>query len=238
MTAVPAVARPAPTASPNSRRLDALNALVAGGQTGFGAFIAVHLTAQAWTQGDIGQALAVGTVVAMASQVPAGALVDRMRSKRFAVALGATAIGASALLFAATAARLPVLGAEVLHGFASCMIGPAIAAISLQRAGHGGLGERLGRNARYASLGSAAAALALGGIGAWLPGGAVFWATAAMMAAGLGVAVTMPDGPAAAARAGTPPPVRVRTCSTAAGLRRLHRRLPPRQRRHAAAGSR
>ena len=199
-----------PVQPSSPRSLDALNALVAGGQTGFGAFIAVHLTAQAWTQGDIGQALAVGTVVAMASQVPAGALVDRMRSKRLAVALGAAAVAGSALLFAVTSARLPVLGAEVLHGFASCMIGPAIAAISLQRAGHGGLGERLGRNARYASLGSAAAALAFGGIGTWLPGGAVFWATAAIMVAGLGVALAMPDGPAAANRAGAPLAVRPR----------------------------
>lgn len=183
--------------SGGTKTLDALNALVAGGQTGFGAFIAVHLTAQAWTQGDIGEALAVGTVAAMVSQVPAGALVDRMRSKRLAIAIGAAAIAASALLFAVTAARLPVLLAEVLHGFASCMITPAIAAISLQFTGHARLGERLGRNARFASLGSAAAALALGGIGTWVSGGAVFWATAAMMAAGLAVAVASPSGYAA-----------------------------------------
>jgi MFS family permease len=187
-----AAMRPAGT-----KTLDALNALVAGGQTGFGAFIAVHLTAQAWTQGDIGEALAVGTVAAMISQIPAGALVDWMRSKRLAIAAGAAAIAVSALLFAVTSARLPVLLAEVLHGFASCMIGPAIAAISLQFAGNARLGERLGRNARFASLGSAAAALALGGIGTWVSGDAVFWATAAMMAAGLAVAVVSRDGYAA-----------------------------------------
>ena len=187
-----AAVRPAGT-----KTLDALNALVAGGQTGFGAFIAVHLTAQAWTQGDIGEALAVGTVAAMASQIPAGALVDWMRSKRLAIAVGAAAIAVSALLFAVTSARLPVLIAEVLHGFASCMIGPAIAAISLQFTGHARLGERLGRNARFASLGSAAAALALGGIGTWVSGDAVFWATAAMMTAGLIVAVVSRSGYAA-----------------------------------------
>ena len=192
--------------------LDALNALVAGGQTGFGAFIAVYLTSQAWTQGDIGEALAVGTVVGMVSQVPAGALVDRMRSKRLAIALGAAAVAASALLFAVTAARLPVLLAEVLHGFASCMVTPAIAAVSLQIAGHARLGERLGRNARFASLGSAFAALALGGIGTWVSGGAVFWATAAMMAAGLGVVLASPSGRASLpVRAERPAPVRLRT---------------------------
>ncbi len=192
-------------------RLDALNALVAGGQTGFGAFIAVHLTAQAWTQGDIGQALAAGTIAGMASQIPAGALVDRMRSKRLAVALGAAAVAASALLFAATGARLAVLAAEVLHGFASCMIGPAIAAISLGLAGHAGLGDRLGRNARFASLGSAGAALALGGLGTWVSGGSVFWATAGIMGVGLAVALAVPGAPPLATAATAAPVPRLRT---------------------------
>ena len=179
-----------------ARGLDALNALVAGSQTGFGAFIAVYLTSQAWTQGAIGQALSVGTIAAMLSQVPAGALVDRMRSKRLAVLAGGAAVALSALLFAATPARLPVLLAEVLHGFASCMIGPAIAAMSLQLVGHAGLGARLGRNARFASIGSAAAALVLGGIGTWVSSRSVFWATAGMMAVGLLSLRLVPPGPA------------------------------------------
>ena len=179
-----------------TRGLDALNALVAGSQTGFGAFIAVYLTSQAWTQGAIGQALSVGTIAAMLSQVPAGALVDRMRSKRLAVLAGGAAVALSALLFAATPARLPVLLAEVLHGFASCMIGPAIAAMSLQLVGHAGLGARLGRNARFASIGSAAAALVLGGIGTWVSSRSVFWATAGMMAVGLLSLRLVPPGPA------------------------------------------
>ncbi len=179
-----------------TRGLDALNALVAGSQTGFGAFIAVYLTSQAWTQGAIGQALSVGTIAAMLSQVPAGALVDRMRSKRLAVLAGGAAVALSALLFAAMPARLPVLLAEVLHGFASCMIGPAIAAMSLQLVGHAGLGARLGRNARFASIGSAAAALVLGGIGTWVSSRSVFWATAGMMAVGLLSLRLVPPGPA------------------------------------------
>ncbi len=165
----------------SARGLDALNALVASSQTGFGAFIAVYLTAQAWTQADIGQALSLGTIVAMLSQLPAGALVDAMRSKRLAVALGGIAVALSALLFAVSSAWLSVLGAEILHGFASCMIGPAIAAVSLELAGRGGLGVRLGRNARYASIGSAVAAVVLGAIGTYVSGAGVFWATAVLM---------------------------------------------------------
>ena len=178
----------------SGRGLDALNALVASSQTGFGAFIAVYLTSRAWTQADIGQALSVGTVAAMLSQVPAGALVDRMRSKRLAVAAGGAAVAASALLFAATPARLPVMLAEVLHGFASCMIGPGIAAMSLQLAGQAGMGARLGRNSRFASVGSAVAALVLGGIGTWVSSRSVFWATAGLMAVGLLTLVALPSG--------------------------------------------
>ncbi len=169
----------------SSRGLDALNALVASSQTGFGAFIAVYLTSQAWTQTNIGQALSLGTIVAMLSQLPAGALVDAMRSKRLAIAVGGIAVALSALLFAVSSTWLSVLWAEVLHGFASCMIGPAIAAVSLELVGRHGLGVRLGRNARYASIGSAAAAVILGAIGTYISGGGVFWATAALMALGL-----------------------------------------------------
>jgi len=168
-----------------SRGLDALNALVASSQTGFGAFIAVYLTAQAWTQADIGKALSIGTIAAMLSQLPAGALVDAMRSKRLAIAVGGIAVALSALLFAASSAGIAVLWAEVLHGFASCMIGPAIAAVSLELVGRNGLGVRLGRNARFASIGSAVAAVILGAIGTYVSGAGVFWATAALMALGL-----------------------------------------------------
>jgi len=167
------------------RGLDTLNALVASSQTGFGAFIAVHLTTQAWTQAAIGQALSIGTIAAMLSQLPAGALVDAMRSKRLAIAVGGIAVAVSALLFAVSAAPAAVFGAEVLHGFASCMIGPAIAAVSLELGGRAGLGIRLGRNARFASIGSAVAAVILGGIGTYVSGAAVFWATAVLMALGL-----------------------------------------------------
>jgi len=184
----------------SARGLDALNALVASSQTGFGAFIAVYLTAQAWTQADIGQALSLGTVVAMLSQLPAGALVDAMRSKRFAVALGGIAVALSALLFALSPAWLSVMGAEILHGFASCIIGPAIAAVSLELVGRARLGVRLGQNARYSSIGSAVAAVVLGAIGTYVSGAGVFWATAVLMALGL---LTLRSLPPPAAEPGT-----------------------------------
>ena len=63
------------------RSLDLLNLFVANIQTGFGPFVAVYLTTQGWTETAIGFALSLGTLTAMASQLPAGALVDAARSK-------------------------------------------------------------------------------------------------------------------------------------------------------------
>jgi predicted MFS family arabinose efflux permease len=67
-----------------------------------------------------------------------------------------------------------------LHAFASCVLTPAIAAISLHLVGHQALGERLGRNARYASIGNGLAAAVMGATGALLSSRAVFVLTAAL----------------------------------------------------------
>lgn len=161
--------------------LDAFNALVASVQTGFGPFVAVYLASEAWTQGDIGEALSIGTLAGMLSQVPGGAAVDAIGNKRVAALAACLAVAGSATLLAVWPVRFPVWVAEVLHGFASCMLGPAIAAISLRLVGHAGLGERLGRNARYAAIGSGVAAGAMGAVGTAVGEAAVFWLTAALM---------------------------------------------------------
>ena len=188
------------------RGLDAFNALVASVQTGFGPFVAVYLASEAWTQRDIGQALSLGTLAAMLSQVPGGAAVDAMRNKRIAALVSCLAVAASALLLAVWPGRLPVLVAEVLHGFASCMLGPAIAAVSLRLVGRGGLGERLGRNARFAAIGSGLAAAVMGAVGTYVDEAAVFYLTAALMLPALLAlrAVRQPAAIDAAERAESP----------------------------------
>ncbi|KND59946.1 Permease of the major facilitator superfamily [Candidatus Burkholderia verschuerenii] len=162
------------------RALDWLNFFVANVQTGFGPFIASYLAANKWTQGEIGLMLSVGTISAMASQLPAGALVDAMRNKKFAALSAIVAIIASALLLAASPTFIPVFAAEVLHGFASCMLVPAMAAISLALVSRADLGDRLGRNARWASIGSALTAALMGAFGEYLSLRSVFFLTAAL----------------------------------------------------------
>src|SRR6202789_2570465 len=97
----------------------------------------------------------------MASQVPAGALVDAIRNKTRVAAFSVLAFTACALMFAIYPIPLFVYLAEILHGVSSCTLGPAIAAMSLALAGRFAMGLRLGRNARYAAIGNGLGAAAL-----------------------------------------------------------------------------
>jgi MFS family permease len=161
--------------------LDWVNFFAAAVQTGFGPFIAVFLTLHHWTGLAIGGVLSLGTIVAMASQIPAGVLVDYMPAKRVAGAIGLIAIAISALLFVMAPTQSGVSLAEILHGFASCMVNPAIAAMSLALVARSALGERLGRNVRFASLGNGVAAAILGVAGFYFTGASVFFITALLV---------------------------------------------------------
>jgi MFS family permease len=162
------------------RALDWFNLFVANIQTGFGPFIAVYLTTQGWTQAAIGVALSVGTITAMLSQAPAGALVDAIERKGRVAAGSVIAFAASALLLAIRPDLLFVYIAEILHGFSSCTLGPAIAAMSIAIAGKTTLGIRLGRNARFASIGNGIGAALMGACGYYLSNRSVFVLTAVL----------------------------------------------------------
>jgi MFS family permease len=169
-------ARPAPSRK-SLLGLDWFVFFLADAQVGFGPLVAVYLTAQKWTQADIGLVLTAGGLVALAGQMPGGALVDAARSERFVAALSVIAIGASALMLGAWPIFAVVLAAKVLHSAASCVLGPAIGAISLGLVGHAAVGDRFGRNARFASLGAGFAAMAMGAIGYLVSNRAVFFVT-------------------------------------------------------------
>ncbi|HEY2616397.1 MAG TPA: MFS transporter [Acetobacteraceae bacterium] len=162
----------------SSLGLDWLNFFVANVQTGFGPFIAVYLTENRWTTAEIGFALTIGTVCSLISQMPAGALVDAIDDKRWAVRFGILAVSGTALLYALSTAKVLVYAAEVLHGLASSVIGPAIAAVSLALVGRAAFSERAGRNARFASIGNGIAAGVMGAAGSFVSANSVFWLTA------------------------------------------------------------
>jgi len=164
----------------SQRGLDWFIFFLADVQTGFGPFIAVYLTTEKWTQGQIGLVLSIGGVVGLIGQMPGGAMVDAARSERVVAAFAVAIIGLSALGYAVWPIFPVVVAAATLHAAASCVLGPAIAAISLGLVGPLAIGERLGRNARYASLGNGVAAAVMGTCGYLVSSRSVFLVTFAL----------------------------------------------------------
>lgn len=155
-----------PVPSPQSQRgLDWFIFFLADLQTGFGPFVVVYLTTQKWTLTEIGLVLSIGGVVGLIGQMPGGAIIDAARSERLVAGLAVATIGLVALAYAVWPIFPVIAIAATLHAAASCVLGPAIAAISLGLVGPRAISERLGRNARFASLGNGSAAAIMGGIG-------------------------------------------------------------------------
>jgi predicted MFS family arabinose efflux permease len=180
------VTEPRPPSPPHpSRRslgrLDWFVFLVADVQTGFGPFVAVYLTTQHWTQIEIGLVLTVSGLVSLAGQMPGGALVDAARSERIVAGVAVSLIAASALIYATWPIFPAVLVAATMQAAASCVLGPAIMAISLGLVGYAAIGERFGRNARFAAVGTGLSAAVMGAIGHFFSAQAVFFVTAALL---------------------------------------------------------
>jgi len=166
--------------SPSRRSLRGLDWFIfflADVQTGFGPFIAVYLTTEKWTQTEIGLVLSIGGIVGLIGQMPGGAIIDAARSERLVAALAIVTIACCALAYAAWPIFPVVVAAAALHAASSCVLGPAIAAISLGLVGPFAIGERLGRNARFASLGNGTAAAVMGTAGYLLSSRSVFIVT-------------------------------------------------------------
>jgi MFS family permease len=172
--------KPSPTGT-SLRGLDAVNLFLAGALSGFGPYVAAFLAEQQWTRQNIGFVLTAGGIAGLLSQLPGGALLDAVRSKRIAVALGAAMVAAGALIIAVWPTFPLVLVALVVQGITGGFLGLAIAAISLGLVGHIALAERLGRNQRFASTGGVVGA-GLMGLGAYfLSYRAIFFAAAALV---------------------------------------------------------
>jgi MFS family permease len=163
------------------RGLDEVNFLLAGALSGFGPYVAAFLAQQNWTQQNIGFVLTLGGLAGLLSQLPGGALLDAIRSKRIVIALGAGMVAAGALIIAVWPSFPLVLAALVLQGITGGFLGLAIAAISLGLVGNAALAERLGRNQRFASIGGVLAAGLMGLIAYFLSYRAIFVVAAALV---------------------------------------------------------
>ena len=112
--------------------------------------------------------------------MPGGELLDRVRSKRALVAVGAGIVILSALVIAIRPSFPLVSIGLVLQGVTGGFLGPAIAAISLGLVGYSALAERLGRNQRFASTGALVGAGLMGLVGYLLSYQAIFVVAAAL----------------------------------------------------------
>ena len=160
--------------------LDWLNFFLADVQTGFGAFVAFYLAELGWQKGQVGLALAAGTVAALFAQIPGGALIDAAPWKRGLAAIGICMIGASALILALVPAFVLVFVAQILNGVSGGIVTPAVAAISLGLVGRGAMSARTGRNTRFDALGNVLTAGAMGLAGHYVAKSAIFLGAAAL----------------------------------------------------------
>jgi len=157
------------------RGLDWLNFLLADVQTGVGPFLAIYLAGYGWNEQRVGLALAIGGMAGILAQTPAGALVDRLRSKRALIAAGIVALATGALLVAFLPTFWPVMWAQILIGGTSSIFGPAICAISLGVVGHQLFDRRQGRNQAFNSAGNVVAATSMGLLGYFVSNRSIFF---------------------------------------------------------------
>lgn len=147
------------------KALDWLNFFLAALLMGFGPFVAVHLAENGWAPASIGAILTISGLAGLMTQVPAGELIDVIESKRALFGTAAATAALALTIFALRSDFPSVSGAAVVQGAVGSVLGPSVAAISLGLVGHDALGERLGRNQRFSSIGALSAAAIMGAIG-------------------------------------------------------------------------
>jgi MFS family permease len=113
------------------RGLDWLNFFLADVQSGVGPFLAIYLASRGWNEQSVGIALTVGGIAGIIAQTPAGAITDRVRSKRALIAGGVLSLGLGALIIAAFPFFWAIMSAQTLIGAGASVFGPTVCAISL-----------------------------------------------------------------------------------------------------------
>ena len=162
------------------RGLDWLNFFLADVQTGVGPFLAIYLAGYHWNEERVGLALTVGGIAGILTQTPAGALVDRLRSKRALIAVGIVALAMGASLIAFVPHFWPIMTAQALIGGTSSLFAPAICAISLGVVGRAAFDTRQGRNQTFNSAGNVTAAVLMGLLGYLVSNRSIFFFVVAL----------------------------------------------------------
>ncbi|MBA2930301.1 MFS transporter [Pseudomonas sp. CCUG 57209] len=174
----------------NALSLDSLNFFLADVRDGLGPYLAIYLLAvHKWDPASIGVVMTLAGIAALLTQGPAGALIDRTRSKRAVVALAAILVTASCLVLPFVSSFSLVALTQAASAVAASVFAPAISAISLGITGPRAFTRRTGRNETFNHAGNAVAALLAGGL-AYLFGPVVVFYLMAFMAVASVVAVS------------------------------------------------
>lgn len=162
------------------RALEASNFFLADVQTGLGPFLAAYLASASWTPSQVGYALTVGGVVSVALQTPAGAFVDKVRSKRAVLVIGILVLAIGAILLASGTRAPLVYAAQALIGCAAPFLAPTLAAVTMGLVGKRLFDPQFGRNQAFNSAGNVACALGIGAISHFFGNRAIFLLAAAL----------------------------------------------------------
>ena len=160
--------------------LEASNFFLADVQTGLGPFLAAYLAGAGWNPARVGFALTLGGLVTVLVQTPAGAIVDRVRSKRLVLVIGVLVLAAGAILLSITAAPASVYSAQVMIGGAGPFLAPTLAAITMGLVGRLRFDRQFGRNQSFNSAGNVACALAIAAVSRFFGNRAIFITAAAL----------------------------------------------------------
>jgi len=174
----------------NNLSLDSVNFFLADVRDGLGPYLAIYLLAvHQWEPASIGLVMTLAGVAALMAQTPAGALIDRARSKRAIIAIAALVVTGSCLLLPFVTSFSLVALTQAISAVAASVFAPAICAISLGITGPRAFTRRTGRNETFNHAGNACSALLAGGF-AYLFGPVAVFYLMAVMALGSVVAVT------------------------------------------------
>ena len=126
--------------------LDSLNFFLADVRDGLGPYLAIYLLAvHQWEPASIGVVMTLAGIAALLTQGPAGALIDRTRSKRAVVAIAALLVTGSCLMLPFVSSFGWVALTQAASAVAASVFAPAISAISLGITGPRAFTRRTGR---------------------------------------------------------------------------------------------
>ncbi|MEO1194142.1 MAG: MFS transporter [Pseudomonadota bacterium] len=132
---------------------------------GFGPYLAIYLLAQLhWEPQNIGLALALGTIVTVLVQTPAGALIDWTAHKRLLMIACVTAVGIAAITLVVTDNTYAIFAAQGTMGAAQAFLGPLIAALTLGIVGREAFTRQTGANQAWNHAGNVVAAAIAAGL--------------------------------------------------------------------------